>query len=376
MAGNIPSFEVVRAAKRSKCLSWPVFHSAWLVLMMSVAGQPKAQLQETGFTARHLSSHGLLDADHWIDYPLRASPRSVNAVWRNDLYLVYRSGIGELAVSRTTRGFYSGDSNVLSAMAQNTLPGAFPMPAPARYALQADSQQMVSHDLSLGRQFEPVPGLRWGGRIYLSYIIDYQRSLGHAQWMAGPHDSQLTGRIQRWGTRRYGYLIEDREDSGQAAGLDASVAWQSGPWQVHIDAENLWSRLRFSTLHFSDRHYDVLSRGNSVVIKTGNDFSMTGTYGLTTTTQRLPAWAMMGVHHQELAPLSAGVVKLNDRWHPWVRLRSRPGYQQWGLATVGGHNLTLESTWTAASGVQWGLGLTWARESQPAVGALRLRVPL
>lgn len=331
---------------------------------------------EASLSSQTWSSHGLMDTDHWIQQPLRLQPHAVDIVFRKDLALTRPVSFGELTLSHSTRGFYQGDANVLTAMALNALPGAFPLPTTGRYPLQARSQQLVSNDLGLARSFELAASLKLEGRIRLSYVLDYQRTLGQAELRVDARDARLEGQIRRWGTRRYGYLVDDQADAGQGVGVDAKLHWQPGPWQVQARVENLWNHLRLNPMHFSERIYDVRARDGELVIRTGNDFSMTGTYGLTRASERLPAWTQISVQHAAWPSMEGGLLQLNQRWIPWLSYRTAPARWLWGLSSVGGRNFTLEGLWSPANGTQWGLGLTWTADGRAALGQFQIRWPL
>lgn len=335
-----------------------------------------AQAWVASLTIQTLSTAGLMDVDHWIERPLQTQPHAVDVVMRKELALTRPVALGQLTLSHSTRGFYEGDANVLTAMALNALPGAFPLPADGRYPLKARTQQLVSNDLSFSRRFKPVSSLTLEGQVRLSYVLDYQRTEGQAELQVAARDARLEGQIRRWGTRRYGYLINDQADVGQGVGVDASLHWQPGAWQVQARIENLWNHLRLSPMHWSERLYDVRARDGELVIRTGNDFSMTGTYALTRGTERLPAWTQIRIDHADWPGWQGGLLQLNQQWAPWLSYRTSPAPWRWGVSTVGGRNLTLEGLWSPANGTQWGLGLTWTGDGRAALGQLQIRWPL
>lgn len=343
---------------------------AWLPLC-SQAGDWRAS-----FISQTFSSHGLLEVSHWQSRQMHVQPHRVDAVMRSDLALSRQTDWGVLTVSRTTRGNYQGDSNVLTAMALNDLPGAFPLPPPGRYPLQAKSQQLLTHDLTFSRTFGKTSTFQATGHLYLSYVVDYQRTQGQALLQTLDRDARIEGRIQRWGTRHYGFLVEDQDDAGQGLGLDLDVLWNPGKWRIEARIEHLLHHIHLSPMHWSERQYDVRALDGQLVIQTGDDFSMTGRYGLTRGNQRMPAWGRIGVGHQDVKGWRTGLLHLNQRWQGWLGYRSQPARWQWGVSTIGGQNLMLEALWSPANGTQWGLGLNWTNNSGAAVGQVVVRYPI
>lgn len=367
MGRNSPSIKSRRAC-RSPCLP------SLLAGLLITAGPAHAWVAT--LSTHTLSSHGLVHVDHWVERPLEGQSYPVDVIVRKELALSRPVSFGELTLSHSTRGFYKGDANVLTAMALNARPGAFPLPADGRYPLHALTQQLVSNDLTLSRVFRPATALALEGRVRLSYVLDYQRSEGQAELQVVARDARLQGQIHRWGTRRYGFLIDDRDDAGQGLGLDARLQWQPGDWQVQAKVENLVSRLRLHPMHFSVRQYDVRARDGELVIREGDAFSMIGTYGLTRGHERLPSWAQLSLGHASWPGVQGGLLKLNRHWMPWLAYRTPPSTWQWGISTVAGRNLTVDGLWRSGQGLQWGLGLTWTADGRAAVGQMHIRWPL
>ena len=156
-------------------------------------------------------------------------------------------------------------------------------------------------------------------------------------------------------------------------GLDLGLKLRQGPWSLQVDAENLLHRLHFSTVHYSERKYDVLARDGQLVIKGIGEFSMTGQYGLDKRQERLPVHTFWTLTHAEQRGWSGGLFSVDERISPWLGYRVESGRMSYEIQTMALNNLTLGARWSSSPAVQLGAGVTFVQPGTPALGQLSLR---
>jgi hypothetical protein len=317
-------------------------------------------------------SSGTLATSHWLNKRADASGQK-DWLWaKSQVGAMKHQDRWTLGLTRTRSGYLHANQNALFLAAQNQRNGRVVLTDPGPLALTAQVHSLDSTVLSvqwrqpLGTQFQ----LSLTPHVHM--VHDYQKSVGDFSWQTTDQTSRLKGSLQRVGTRDYGFLLNDQANSGWGWGLDMGLKASSRWGDVQWDVSNLWSQLRFSAVHYSNRQYDLSIRnGQDVVI---SDMpSLQGQYGVAHGRGALPAVWRVAIKPSLDRQATVGLMGMNAdaRWFAAYALPYKQHSlwfqtvqgQNWGVGWDG----RLTPHWTA------GLGLTGTASGHPSLTSLYVK---
>lgn len=345
----------------------------WLTFFFAAVSASSARA-ELEWTASHQqqASAGVLSAQQWIDGRLGISSPFEWVYVKNQIGVVKHWTDWSLGVAQSRLGYMSANRNALLLSAQDELTDKVDLSTPGQFALGATVHALESTIFSarLKHAFSDDVALTLAPHVHV--IHDYQRSDGHLSLQTVGTQSRLLGSLRRVGTRNYGFLIEDKANSGWGLGLDASLLMRSAWGKTQIDASNLFSRLRFSNIHFSNRQYDVnTSNGTDLVLS--EIPSVQGFYGQTKTTERLPIAWQARFEPVMASNTSFGFTALGSDVRWFAAYGQQIKQYRWWMQTVEAKN------WSVGADVQisdrWslGAGVTVTRLNHPAFSSFHLK---
>ena len=344
------------------------FLPAFFLLNLSVS----ASAYDLSLNLEHQSSHGLMTAGQWKGEALEQAAPHVISAYRARVSASHEVSDQTWFAEYSTKAYFNGYSNVLALAASVEDSGKYQLPASGRYKLDGKFSALRSTDIGVLKKVSWSDQAVLTLRPYLSLVEHYERIEGSGEIDAQVRNATVKGSVSRVGTRDYGYLVQDRPDSGWGLGLDLGLKLRQGPWSLQVDAENLLNRLQFSSVHYSQRQYDVAARDGQLVIKGLGEFSMTGQYGVGKRQERLPVHTFWTLTHAERRGWRGGLFSVDERISPWLGYRIESGPMSYDIQTMALNNLALGAFWSPSQAVHLGAGLTFARKSTPALGQLTL----
>lgn len=331
-----------------------------------------AVAQELSYEQASQSSHGLLERRHWEREALRADAPRVAAVQRSFLSASAELGAWPVFIAYGSKAYFEGSANVLALTAAAQSSGQVRLPSDGRYSLQGRFSALRSTDIGVVRTFAWSEQVALTVRPYVSLVENYQRIEGAGVVEASGGNATVKATVQRVGTRDYGFLVQDRPDSGWGVGFDLGLSLAQGPWALRLDVDNLLSRLQFATVHYSNRQYDLQASQGVLVFKDAGQFSMTGQYGVERKDERLPLQTRWALSHAGWPGWSGGLFSVGQQASPWLAYQLDTGPMRYRAQTMGLNNLTLEAVWAARSGLSLGAGVTLNGQRTPVLGLLSL----
>ena len=342
---------------------------AFFLLTLSAA----ASAYDLSLNLEHQSSQGLMTTSQWKGKALEPAAPQVISAYRATVSASHEMADLTWFAEHSAKAYFNGSSNVLALAASVEDSGQFQLPASGRYKLDGKFSALRSTDIGILKKISWSDQVTLTLRPYLSLIEHYERIEGSGVIDAQAGDATVNGRVSRVGTRDYGYLVQDRPDSGWGLGLDLGLSLRQGPWSLQVNAENLLHRLRFSSVHYSQRQYDVVARQGQLVLKDMGEFSMTGQYGIDKRQERLPVHTFWTLTNADQHGWRGGLFSVDERISPWLGYRIESGRMSYEVQTMALNNLTLGALWSPSPAVQLGAGLTFAQHNTPALGQLTLR---
>ncbi len=309
----------------------------------------------------------------WKGEALEQAAPHVISVYRTSVSASHEMADLTWFAEHSAKAYFSGRSNVLALAAGVEGSSQFQLPPSGRYKLEGQFSALRSTDVGILKKIAWSDQITLKLRPYLSLIEHYERIEGSGVIDAQAGDATVKGSVSRVGTRDYGYLTQDRPNSGWGLGLDLGLSLRQGPWLLQVDAENLLSRLQFSSVHYSQRQYDVAARQGQLVIKDMGESSMTGQYGVAKRDERLPIHTFWTLTNSEQRGWRGGLFTLDERISPWLGYRIESGRMSYEVQTMALNNLSLGALWSPSPALQLGAGLTFAQQNTPALGQLTLR---
>lgn len=318
------------------------------------------------------ASAGVLSAKQWLHTGLAQASRDEWVHTKSQVGAFKRGEQWRLGVVRTRAGYLRANRNALLLSAQDELLDRVDLSTQGAFQLTATVHTLDSTVLSARWSHALSEEIQLTLEPHVHLIHDYQRSEGNLSLQTQGSASRLTGSLNRVGTRDYGFLVDDRTNSGWGWGMDLALASRRDWGDVRLDVSNLLSRLKFSSIHFSRRQYDVnTNNGQDVVVS--EIPSLQGTYGVTQKSEALPVFWRLRLQPSPLKHATFGLVGLDSdvRWTAAYTLAyQRHSFlfetvqaQNWRVGFEG----RLTDQWTV------GFGVTGTRSGDPVLSGLYLR---
>jgi hypothetical protein len=327
--------------------------------------------------AESLATAGQLKAQHWLPEKLEPNSRQTGAVLRVDAGLALRTERAEWWLGQTRQAYFQGNSNALLLAAQDEVGQTLDLNRPGYFGINAQTWTLNASVLGLGYRQDVLDTLQLGKlevewRPHFLKIHDYQHSQAEFRLNNSTNTNHLTGRLLRDGTRNYGFLVNEKPDLGWGAGLDLKAHWQLASGTLALDARNLLSYLRFSTLHTSRRTYQVDAIAGELQVS--DVPSLSGDYGWRAKTERLPLVWQLNWQPAAIAGLQPGLMGVGavTRWR--LRYGQAWGNQEWWVQTVQTDNWSVGVQGKWPPHFSWRLELSTDRRlAAPVLSSLRLR---
>ena len=345
-----------------------------LAFFLLLTAMPAAMAHEFSASMDHKSSSGLAYKEHWLDKSLSPDAKTVAASLHASAGATAEVGGLELEVAAKYKGYYVGSENVLHLAALAKDSNKFSIPQSGIYSLNGSLQMLQSRQVTLGKKMQWGDNLQLHLKPHVFTIEDYQSAKSRGTLSVTGQDANVQGTLNRVGTRRFGFLVNEKEDHGWGWGLDVAGAYTRGPWRVDFSANNLLSQLRFSSVHYSDRLYNVKAVNGEIEIKRHNSFSMTGEYGHRKSNERLPVQTQIALSNSNWSQWQLGLYSVSDRVTPWLAYQYSYGPLYARATTMQFQNLSLDVSWLSANGSGIGLGVTFAGNGKPRLGQLLAKV--
>jgi hypothetical protein len=345
----------------------------WLTFFFAVvsASSARAEIEWLASHQQHASA-GVLSAKQWIDGRLGMSSPFEWVHAKSQIGVVKHGADWSLGLVRSHAGYMSSNRNALLLSAQDDLNDRVDLSSQGKFALGATVHTLASTIFSARLKHAFSDDVVLTLTPHLHVIHDYQRSTGDLSLQSVGAQSRLQGSVRRVGTRNYGFLLDDKANAGWGWGMDAGLRVRSAWGETLLDASNLLSQLRFSTVHFSNRQYDVnTSNGSDLVLS--EIPSVRGVYGLTKTSGKLPvAWQVRFVPAMASnASLGLTAMGSDVRW--FAAYGQKIKQYRWWMQTVETKNWSFGGDVQIADGWSLGAGVTATRLNNPAFTSFHLK---
>jgi hypothetical protein len=335
------------------------------------ASSARAEL-EWSASHQQQASAGVLSAQQWIDGRLGQSSPFEWVHAKSQIGVVKHWADWSLGMARSRAGYMSANRNALLLSAQDELNDRVDLSTQGQFALGATVHTLESTIFSARLNHAFSDGVALTLVPHLHVIHDYQRSEGHLSLQTVGTQSRLQGSVRRVGTRNYGFLVDDKANAGWGWGMDAGLRVRSDWGETQLEASNLLSQLRFSSVHFSNRQYDVnTSNGSDLVLS--ETPSVQGIYGHTKTSEKLPiAWQVRFVPVMATnASLGLTAMGSDVRW--FAAYGQKIKRYRWWMQTVETKNWSLGGDVQISDGWSLGAGVTATRLNNPAFTSFHLK---
>lgn len=318
----------------------------------------------------HKSTADLFYPEQWKSKELKATTDNIAGNFNISAGVSKNYLDAEFDMSQKLQGYFWGNGNMVFVAAKAN--GIKIPKAEGSYSLEGkyyflhSTQFTVKKDIKFSENFK----IRLEPHIFSIHDFHYGES--NLNINVKGKAGVLRGTLNRVGTRSFGILRDEKDDSGWGWGLNFSADYQLGPLAFNARVENLLSQLRFSTIHYSDRTYNASVQGGSIY-GAGDNLALTGRYNYKSTTMRLPVLTNIGVRHDSFDNFSVGAYSLGNVVVPWVNMDFR--YQDFGfsISSMKFKNLMLSLSWMPQKNFQAGVGLHYTKESSVQLASMYAR---
>lgn len=342
---------------------------AFFFALLPVAACAQLTLE---FDARQTGGQGLLSTRHWENERVRdpSSPTWNHAAVRAGAR--WDRGDWTWGAYKTKQVFFSGNTNLLILAAEDERKGQIDVTQLADAPVRGTVHTLEASTATLSRRWRPSPGMRLELTPQAFQIHDYQRTRADFTWQGSTTPSQLSGRLNRVGTRVYGFDANNRPDAGWGWGLDLKGAIDLPQVTVSAEVNNLLGQLRFSNVHYSDRDYKVSATNGKIIAQDAP--SVSGRYGQASRTERLPTLWRIEARPSASPGWSAGLIGLDQTasvlaGYAWTLAQS-----QVSLTTIGLQNNSLTWSWRATPHISIGAAVTTFGLRHPEASMLSMAV--
>jgi len=323
--------------------------------------------------AQSLSSAGQLRASHWMSESLQPSSQTHWMAYHMDMGLTYAKNDWELELAKTRQGYLVGNGNALLLAAQDDAGMEINLSTPGRFSINAQTWVIDAYRLKFLYKFNLSDGLDFKVEPYLLQIQDYQHARGELTLLNETATNQLYGQLNRVGTRRYGYLMQDQPDAGWGMGLNLKWMWLSPVGRLETGIQNAFSQLKFSTLHYSDRQYQVQAQGGQ--IKVSDIPSLTGIYGLREQRESLPIVWQLLLSPTDFPGVRLGVVSMKNQERLFFKYERGLDKGRWWVQTVQADNWSAGLMWSFFHQLELGMAVSTTDQLRsPVLTSLQARM--
>lgn len=325
-------------------------------------------------STRQEASAGVLSEKHWINESLKSFSSTEWIQLKTLAGASKKQGEWQWTLSRSRLGYLSANRNALHLAAQDESRDQVDISTQGVFSLHAKVHSLSSTVIAVSKLHRLNERVSIEVTPHLHHIHDYQRSEAYLNLQTQGTQSRLTGHLTRVGTRNYGFLINDRPDSGFGWGVDAKILMEYDWGKIRWDAANLLGRLHFKSVHESSRQYDVVAAdGKDIVVS--EIPSIQGTYGVTSRKEKLPVVWRFGVSPSQIRGLDVGLIALGSdaRWTVGYGLQIKNQHRIWAQ-TVEAVNWSVG--WDASITSRWnaGVAMTGVRSGGgPVLSSLYVR---
>jgi hypothetical protein len=326
-----------------------------------------------GFDAQQQAGRGLVSARHWDSEKIDANgPRTWNYA-NAQAGAQWQHGNWSLVAQRSRQVYFKGDANVLTLASENERNGSIDTSGWTSLRVQGRLLTLETSEIKLARRWSVLQRGSLVVEPRIKQIHSYQNTEVALGWLSNESTSELKGRLQRVGTRVYGFDPNDRPDAGWGWGLNVRGSVDH-PWGFtsSFEAINLLSRLEFSNVHYSDRRYDIAAQGGQIVLR--DTPSVSGRYGQQQSRQKLPMhWNVRG-QWQGVPGLSIGWVGIDQFADAQLSYVLKIPHGQARVETIGLHNATLALSWQPTPKLSMAMAVTTYKWKNPEWSSLSLRL--
>ncbi len=347
--------------------------SSGLLISLNSLAQPLSSWSFSHKTEAY-STRGLIDARHWLGHGLRESPQNVWAAYRSETAL--SAAVTELkpltlSVSAHREAYFSGNGNVLYVAARAEKEGAVEYDKPGVFAGQGRFFDLDATRIQLsGRRELPLQGAWLSLAGYFDLVREFQTGSVDALLQTQGTQSSLRGTLNRIGTRSYGPLERDRPDEGYGFGLNLEAGMQLPGGAVTLGVNNLLSQLRFDSIHYSERRYQVVEKNGRLI--PGELPALTGRYGVTSKTLSMPRHWSLSFAPAVVPGLNLALLGLGNQTAAAVRQSMTFLSTTAWVQTVNGQNFSLGLSHRWGDRAEAGIAVTANRTDQPLLSMLTL----
>lgn len=341
-------------------------------LCTGLSGLAQAQWS-LGFDAQQQTGRGLISARHWDSEKIDANgPRTWNYL-NAQAGGQWRHGDWSVVVHRSRQVYFKGDANALTLASENERTGSIDTSGWTSLQVKGQLSTLDASEIKLARSWS---ALERGSLVIeprITQIHSFQNTELDLAWLSDGSTSELKGRLQRVGTRVYGFDPNDRPDAGWGWGLNARGSVDL-PWGLtsSFEAINLLSRLEFSNVHYSDRRYDIAGQDRKIVLR--DSPSVSGRYGQQQNRQKLPMYWQIRGQWQGVPGLSLGWVGIDQFADAQLSYAFRIPQGQARVETIGLHNATLALSWQPTPKLALAMAVTTYKWKNPEWSNLSLRL--
>lgn len=251
--------------------------------------RPEPWLWQASVQADIQGTHGPLSAQVWSQTPLSASSRTEAWQWQARMGVSGPWGAStkwSWSINSLQQGQLLANGNALRLAALDKLGETTTSTVDGRYPLQAQSWRLNAN--TLGATFASAldENLQLQVVSELAQIKEYYHDRADLQWVQSGTNGSLQGKLHQTGTRQYGFLMHEAPDAGRGYWLHARLDWTHSHARLSAQVNNLWSRLAFDNIHFSETDYQVQTINGQLQL--GKIPSVSGVYGMHSTRLSLP----------------------------------------------------------------------------------------
>jgi hypothetical protein len=317
------------------CALLPIgVHARWM------DDEPDTQVRLRGFVSGDIqSSDAPLSTSYWQQHALSSTPQTY--WWQLQTRVGVQANIGGYLwhIADVRQGQLLADGNAMRLAALSDVGQSASIATDGSYPIHARLWQLKGRTVGTQITQHWPERVTWQWVPELMQVKDYREDSANFQWTQTGTNSILKGSFNRWGTRPFEYLSDERPDAGKAALLHTRLRWDSPYGPVGLSVDNVWSRLDFSNIHYSNTNYTVQAKDNKLQLS--NVPSISGSYGMQSMQTQLPRVWQWQWQPAALSQLELGQKGVADQARYYMAYTQPWGWIQFRVETVQAQNWTL-----------------------------------